>query len=170
MAAGRWQVLIADLRGSRGVAPAQREHVDRALRHAIVAARRRFGSGIRSGPEILKGDELQAILRPEVRALSLLTYLRAQFAVGVESQLDLRAGLGRGRIERLSPRGPFASDGEAFHRARGALESVRQAGGGRRTGWEVGDPTFGGVAAHVLRPPYALWRRWTSAQGEASTV
>jgi len=162
-----WQVLIADLRGSRGLGPAQRKRVDSALRHAIRATRRRFLSGIRSGPEVLKGDELQAILRPEVPALSLLTYLRAQFAVGVDSQVELRAGLSRGRIERLSPKGPFASDGEAFHRARNALEAVREAGGSRRTGWEVADAGFAGWAATVLGLTDALWSRWTTAQWEA---
>jgi SatD family protein len=167
MATGRWQVIIADLRASRDIAPAQRKRVDTALRRAMASVRRRFRAHIRSGPELLKGDELQIVLRPEAPALALLTYLRARFAIEVDARYELRAGLGRGRIERLSPKGPFASDGEAFHRAREALDAAHAGGGSRRTGWKTGDPSFEALAESMLGLTDALWSRWTAAQWEA---
>ena len=162
-----WQVLIADLKSSRALAPRERAAVERALRRAILQALRFHGARFRMIPELLRGDELQAVLRPDAPALTILTYLRARLVTGAGRRVELRAGIGRGGIARLSPRGPFASDGLAFHRARAALERARQAGGTRRTGWETGDQHFDDVAGAVLGLTDAFVTRWTLAQWEA---
>ena len=167
MSVRTWQVVIADLRGSRGIAAGQRARVDRALRAASRALVRRYSEHVRSGPQILKGDELQVVLRADAPALTILTYLRARFAVEVAAGFDIRAGLGAGAIDRLSSSGPFASDGEAFHRARAAVEATRSLGASRRTAWRSGRADFDEVSEVLLALLDAVWVRWTPPQWEA---
>lgn len=162
-----WLALIADLRSSRDIPARERPRVDRALRQAIVRVMRLHGRHFRMAPEVLRGDELQAVLRPDAPALMVLTYLRAQIALGAGRGIALRAGLGRGTIQRLSPRGPFSSDGEAFHRARAALESAKRSGGARLTGWVTGDPSVDRLASVTLALTDSFATRWTGPQWEA---
>src|SRR6266571_4070206 len=151
-----WQVVIADLKSSRQIPARERPAVDRALRKAVARTLRIFGAHFRLVPQLLKGDELQAVLRPEAPALAILTYLRSQLIVGA----------GR-KIDRLSSRGPFESEGEAFHRARAALDLSRQRGSGRLTGWITGQGEFDEVADAVLGLADAFAVRWTLPQWEA---
>jgi SatD family (SatD) len=162
-----WQVLIADLKSSRQISARERPHIDRALQKAIVQVLRRHRARFRLVPQVLKGDELQAVLKPDAPALGILTDLRAGLVVESGRRIDLRAGLGCGTIQRLSSKGPFASEGEAFHRARAALERAKQAGGTGLTAWRTGDETFDGAADALLGVTDALVTRWTAPQWEA---
>lgn len=162
-----WQVWIADLEGSRAIPVRERGRVDRALDRAIRALLQRHRAHFRLVPEVLRGDELQAVLRPDAPALTLLAYLRARFAAEVGRVPALRAGIGRGGVARLSPRGAFASEGEAFHRARAALEQAKQGRSGRLTGWVTGDEGFDSVAEAMLRLLDGIQRDWTQPQWEA---
>src|SRR5690349_16784594 len=167
MAERVWQVLIADLKASREIPARERPRVDRALRLAIQRILRAHGAWFRLVPQVLKGDELQAVLKPDAPALTLLTHLRARLVAEAGRKVELRAGIGRGAIARLSPQGPFASEGEAFHRARAALDQVRRGGGTRLTGWSTGEPSFDAVAEGVLGLMDAFMSRWTVPQWEA---
>lgn len=162
-----WQVVIADLRASTSIPAAARARVDRGLVRAAERARRRFAKGVRLGPELLRGDELQCLLRGDTPALAFLTYLRARFVIEAGEYADLRAGVGSGAVTRLSPKGPFASDGEAFHRARAALQQAHDAGGTRRTAWVTGDPFADVVLDSTLGLADACMSRWTAPQWEA---
>ena len=127
MAERIWQVLIADLKSSREIPARERTEVDRALRRAVGQVARHFAGRFRLDPEVLRGDEVQAVLRRDAPALTILTYLRARLASAAGRRIELRAGIGRGSVQRLSARGPFASEGQAFHRARAervAFQSV----------------------------------------------
>ena len=158
-----WQVLIADLKSSRQISARERPHVDRALQKAIVRALRRHRTRFRLIPQVLKGDELQAVLHADAPALGILTDLRAGLVVEAGRRIDLRAGIGCGTIQRLSSKGPFASEGEAFHRARAALERAKQAGGTGLTAWRTGDETFDTAADVLLGVTDALVARWTAS-------
>lgn len=162
-----WQVLVADLRSSRRIPERQRPKIDKALQRAAARVVHRYGNHFRLKPQVLKGDELQAVLRADAPALHVLTYLRAQLAIAAGIRVELRAGLGRGEIRRLSTSGPFASEGVAFHRARAALEQAKQSGGDRLTAWVSGDPFFDELAATVLALTDAFASRWTVPQWEA---
>jgi hypothetical protein len=81
--------------------------------------------------------------------------------------MRLRAGLGAGRIARLSPKGPFASDGEAFHRARAAIDGLKAGRVERLTGWITEDAPFDRWAGSMLPLLDAIMNRWTPAQWEA---
>jgi hypothetical protein len=162
-----WQVWIADLEGSRAIPVRERRRVDRALDRALRALLQRHRAQFRLVPEVLRGDELQAVLRPEAPALTLLAYLRARFAAEVGRVPALRAGIGWGGVTRLSPRGAFASEGEAFHRARAALEQAKRGRSSRLTAWITGDEGFDAVAEAVLRLLDGIQRDWTQPQWEA---
>jgi len=162
-----WTVLTADLRGSKALLREQRAEVDRALDAAVRKTVRRFGEAFRLAPELLRGDELQAVLRPEAQALTVLTYLRGHLATAAPGAPALRAGIGSGAIERLSPKGPFASDGAAFHRARAALEHAKSSGGTRLTAWRADAARFDTLADVMLALADALTARWTQPQWEA---
>jgi SatD family protein len=167
MARGWWKVLIADLKSSRKLAPNDRRQVDQAMERAISRVVKAHGEHFRLTPEVLRGDELQAVLRPAAPALAILTSLRAHLMLGAENVEGLRAGLGLGSLLRVSPKGPFASEGEAFHRAREALESVKQRGSSRMTGWRSGDSAYDQSADVVLGLLDAIGARWTRPQWEA---
>ena len=167
MSAPVWQVVIADLKASRKVPTRERGELHRALGRAIARVMRVYGEGFRLAPEVLKGDELQAVLHPGAPGLKIVTYLRAQLIVKSGRRVELRAGLGRGPIDRLSSRGPFASDGPAFQRARAALEQARRNGSGRLTGWNTGDAFFDTLARATLGLVDAFESRWTAPQWEA---
>ncbi len=162
-----WQVLIADIKSSKKLAPRDRLQVDRALQKAIIRVLKAHGEHFRLAPEVLRGDEMQAVLRPGAPILSILTCLRAHLMLGAGEVEGLRAGIGQGPLLRVSPKGPFASEGEAFHRAREALESVRPHGGSRMTAWKSGETQFDASADVVLGLVDALAARWTRPQWEA---
>ena len=167
MRSPRWQVFIADLVSSRSIPAADRASVDRALTRAIDRTLHLHREHFRLGAQMLKGDELQAVLRPDAPALSILTYLRAQLAGREGWVMRLRVGLGAGRITRLSPKGPFASEGEAFHRARAAIDGLKVGRVVRLTGWVTGDAHFNRWAGSMLPLLDAIMNRWTPAQWEA---
>src|SRR5262249_49697680 len=118
-------------------------------------------------PEMLKGDEIQMVLRPEASALRLALYLRGQLAVNTSRNVTIRIGMGTGGIDRLSRNGPFQSDGPAFHNARAAVDRVRKAGGSRSTALRTGEAFLDGVADPVLGLQDAITTRWTLPQWSA---
>jgi hypothetical protein len=164
---GSWKVLIADLKSSTRLPIADRVEVDRALQRAISRVMKMHGKHFRLAPEVLRGDELQAVLRPTAPTLSILTYLRGQLMLGAEQAEGLRAGIGQGQLSRVSSKGPFASEGEAFHRAREALDSIKDSRSSRMTAWRSGNHEFDGWAEVVLGLVDALGERWTRPQWEA---
>src|SRR5258705_10727650 len=102
-----WQALIADVKASRRLDRRSRTAADRGVRQSIARRVRRYPRAFRLTPEVLRGDELQAVLRADAPSLEILTYLRAQLAVATRGRVELRAGIGHGPIPRLSSKGPF---------------------------------------------------------------
>jgi hypothetical protein len=162
-----WHVLIADVAASRQIPPGRRRVLDGVLRRAAGRTRSRWAEAFRLAPELQRGDELEAVLRPDAPMLDLVLHLRAQIRAALAERVELRVGIGTGPIALMSRKGPFASEGIAFHRARNALEAVSARGGVARTGWESGDPDFDAPAASVLALLDVITARWTRPQWEA---
>ena len=167
MRSPEWQAWIVDVEGSRDIPGRTRRQVDGALHQAMRATRERFEERFRLSPQLLRGDEIQAVLRADAPALTMLTYLRARFAALVGRTPALRCGVGTGTIARLSTRGPFESEGEAFHRARQAVEWVKLRRGGRLTAWRADREDFDRAAEVILPLADTVVRRWTQAQWQA---
>jgi hypothetical protein len=167
MSRAHWLVLIADLRASREIPARSRRAVDKALLRAASLVARNHQASIRLGPQILKGDELQLVLKPEASPLFIATELRGRLRVLSKGMADVRIGLGSGAIERLSPRGPFSSDGAAFHLARAAIEHAETLGGARSVAWRTGREVTDEIVDSVLGLVDAVTARWTRPQWEA---
>lgn len=167
MAQPNWQVLIADVRASRRLSPGLRARLPVEIRRALRQAQALDDKAFRLAPELLKGDEIQAVLRVDAAALQLVTYLRAALAVATDGAVQLRIGIGGGAIDRLSRKGPFESDGPAFHRARAALEQARAGGGSRATAWVIGEQVFDRFSDGLLGLYDAVSTRWTVPQWAA---
>lgn len=163
----RWTVVIADVAASRQFPPARRRALDAALKRAAARTLRRWPQAFRLAPELQRGDELEAVLRADAPVLELVLHLRAQLRAALPERVELRVGIGTGPIALLSRKGPFASEGVAFHRARNALESMAARSGTARTAWESGDPAFDAPAASVLTLLDVIAARWTRPQWEA---
>lgn len=167
MPSARWLVLIADLRASRAIPARKRADVDRAFSAAADAVARNRPKSIRLRPQILKGDELQVVLTPDAPVLLFALELRARLRVLSKASADLRVGIGSGTIERLSSKGPFSSDGRAFHLARSAIERSEASGGGRRFAWLTGRESNDALVDPLLSLVDAVAARWTVPQWEA---
>jgi len=164
MAASHWVVMIADVRSSRDLNVTLRTTLPAKVRRAAAEAVEFAGASFRMEPEMLKGDEIQAVLRPGASTLKMVTFLRATLFTLSGGDVQLRVGLGTGTIDRLSSKGPFESDGQAFHNARQAIEAVKQAGGTRQTGWLTASAEFDEMADAMLGLLDALSSRWTLPQ------
>jgi SatD family (SatD) len=162
----KWQVLILDLKASRKIPPSGRRAVDKALIKAAEIAAKRYQKDFRLAPRLLKGDELEAVLRSDAPSLLILTFIRAQFAMAIGRTPALRAGIGWGRIDHMDSENPFESDGPAFHAARAALDAVKGPRSGRLTGWVTGT-SFDAEADAVLPVLDVFFRRWSRPQWEA---
>src|SRR5690606_28482511 len=78
---------------------------------------------------LIRGDEIQALFRPEGEPFSWIRRLRHRLH-GLDTPVRLRLGLGLGAVSTsLRGRRPWELDGPAFHRARDALEAARAARG-----------------------------------------
>lgn len=164
MAAGRWSVLILDVKGSRRVALDGGRGTVELVRAAIRDTVRWQSRGFRLAPELLKGDEVQAVLHAQAPPLRTLFHLRAGVAERSRGKVQLWSAIGRGAIDRLSSKGPFESDGPAFHRARHALDSAKRAGSARQTAAETGDTATDRTLRAILGLLDALAARWTPLQ------
>jgi len=164
VASGIWSVLILDVVGSRRLALVPRSGLTDVLRPAIREAVRWQPHGFRLAPEILKGDEIQSVLHTKSAPLRTLMHLRAAVAARSGGRVRLWAGIGRGTITRLSTKGPFESDGPAFHRARRALDSLRSSNGTRLTACESGVPDVDQPLRAILGLLDSLAARWTPLQ------
>lgn len=164
LASGVWSVLILDVVGSRRLAVEPVRGVADALRPAIREAVRWQPQGFRLAPELLKGDEIQSVLHSKTPPVRTLMHLRAAVAARSGGRVRLWAGIGRGTISRLSTKGPFESDGPAFHRARQALDSLKLSGGARLTACASGSPEIDRSLRAILGLLDTLAARWTPLQ------
>jgi hypothetical protein len=117
-------VLVADVIGSRQLSPPQRRALQARVRSLAKGAAFRFTGG----------DEFEWRLSPGPGALDAVLLLRARLAAGEGGVpgVQLRCGLGIGRVDVEAAGAPYAEDGPAFHRARRAYERTRAKAGGRR--------------------------------------
>ena len=167
MPSATWLAVIGDVKSSRNLPGPLRAKLSSQIRGAMADVVRFAPTAFRIAPGSLKGDEIQAVLRPEAPGMRIVTYLRAVLRVRTDGAVSLRVGLGGGAVDRMSPKGPFESDGPAFHRARAALELVRKAGASRLSAWQTGDAGFDDLAGAMLGIMDSVVARWTLPQWAA---
>lgn len=118
----QYLVLIGDLEGSRELASRARDEAQQALKGILEWIRGEDGSTIASPPTVTLGDEFQTVYR---RADALFLHIwRIQAAL---HPLFLRFGMGLGTLSTaINTEQAIGMDGPAFHRARAALEDLKE--------------------------------------------
>lgn len=117
----QYLVLIGDLEGSRDLAAPERDRAQQKLK-SVLADIKADGHVFASPPTITLGDEFQTVYRA-ADALFLHIW-RIQAAL---HPLFLRFGIGWGTLSTaINTEQAIGMDGPAFHRARSALEHLKE--------------------------------------------
>lgn len=119
--------MIADLVGSRKLTVTDRRAVQASIRTTL---------GPRGAFRFAGGDEFEWALPDLPEALDDLLRLRLRLGAGLDGlpPVHLRVGVGRGEVWVEDPDTPYGEDGPAYHRARAAMNRLRdKPARGRRT-------------------------------------
>ena len=110
---------------------------------------------------VSRGDEIQALCRGSLEAPEIVRLLRYHCR-----PLSLRLGIGIGRGPAEGAASSWELSGEAFFRAREALERTGKRGN-LLTGVVCGDERLEAIAEALFGLLDAVWSRWTGGQWEA---
>ena len=116
---GKFAVLTADVIGSRKLKDRDlsRKQIEKAISE-LNTARKAF---IVSKFSLLRGDEIQGVIFPPQEAIVMARFLRFYLR-----PVRVRIGIGIGDIAtEIDENNPWNMDGNAFHRARKALEEIK---------------------------------------------
>jgi hypothetical protein len=165
MAQNQYAVLIADVVGSR-----TRRNLRALLGQRLELASRahRRAKFIRLPYAITAGDEFQTIVRSYARLPELIFDLRARLW-----PLRLRIGIGMGRVPGRLQAPVNRMGGEAFQRARTALEGIKKSAGNKvrvLTAFATRDAVFDSTANLIYALQDTLLRKITEKQWETIVV
>jgi SatD family (SatD) len=165
MAESQYAVLIADVVGSR-----TRRDLRALLGQRLELASRAHlrAKFIRLPYAITAGDEFQTIVRSYDRLPELIFDLRARLW-----PLRLRVGIGMGRVPGRLQAPVNRMGGEAFQRARAALEGIKKKAGNKvrvLTAFETKDAVFDSTANLIYALQDTLLRKITEKQWETILV
>lgn len=151
--------VVADVVGSRQVA--DRGDLQARLRQALDQVNERFAGVVASRFVLTLGDEFQGLLRGPDGLHRMLGLLRAS-----AHPVELRFGLGLGRLDTPLQRQALGMDGPCFHHARAAVERAERLGTPVEVeaGWEVqAFAIYGGLWGEIRR-------RWTARQRQVADL
>lgn len=114
-------VIIADVRGSKKMAVDERYEGQLFLKSAIIQVNEQFADVIEAPFMITRGDEFQGVLNN----------MKAGFEIMLEFErllfpLQLRYGLGKGKIQKMGSKIPIEMDGPAFHYANEMVNKAKK--------------------------------------------
>jgi len=121
MAKGIYLAVIADIVRSRTLT--DRGAFQKRLARAISSINKTFGQSIASRFVLTVGDEFQGLLASEDQIVEILASLRSAI-----HPVELRFGIGVGRISTPLRPEALGMDGTCFHNARSALERAEKRG------------------------------------------
>ena len=121
MAKGIYLAVIADIVRSRTIT--DRGAFQKRLARAITSINKTFAQAIASRFVLTVGDEFQGLLHSEDQIVPILASLRSAI-----HPVELRFGIGVGRISTPLRPEALGMDGTCFHNARGALERAEKRG------------------------------------------
>ena len=117
----KYAVIIADIKGSKKMAEMERYEWQLFLKSAIVQVNENWNKAIEAQFMITKGDEFQGVVHDIPNAHSIMIEFERLL-----SPLELRFGIGLGRIQKMGANIPIEMDGPAFHRASLALNFAKK--------------------------------------------
>jgi hypothetical protein len=135
--------VIGDVIGSRGAL--DRRDLQSSLQEALQQAT--TGTGVVQTFSMTIGDEFQGIFE----RVSDATRATLMLQLIVTDRIGLRFGIGEGEIVAMGSRAPFEQDGEAWWRAREAIERVKNAERSKGTPrhWSTGIVTGDGSTGSI---------------------
>jgi len=117
----KYAVIIADIKGSKKMAEMERYEWQLFLKSAIVQVNENWRNAIEAQFMITKGDEFQGVVHDVPNAHSIMIEFERLL-----NPLELRFGIGLGRIQKMGANIPIEMDGPAFHRANRALNTAKK--------------------------------------------
>ena len=153
MARSIFLAIIGDVVASRGVQ--DRKELQARLRSAIALVNQRFASEIASHFVLTIGDEFQGLLHSAKEVDRILAVFRS-----IVHPVELRMGLGIGRLDTALEPIALGMDGPCFHRARAAIEQAKRRATPVEAVAEAEDPCFGIYSLLFA----GLRRGWTERQ------
>lgn len=117
----KYAVIIADIQGSKKMQEMERYEWQLFLKSAIVQVNENWSDAIEAQFMITKGDEFQGVVHdiPKVHSI-MIEFERLLLPI------QLRFGIGLGRIQKMGANIPIEMDGPAFHRANTALNGAKK--------------------------------------------
>ncbi len=160
--------LIGDIKGSRGIE--KRGAFQERLKTALLKVNNKYAEDIASNFIITLGDEFQGLLSSGKNIMGIITELERRV-----HPAEVRFGIGIGEVTTaIDPRQAIGADGPAYHKAREAVEYLKQREKKKSTGdADIRLETDGGeqAAAALLNTIFLLMtavkRSWTERQKEA---
>jgi len=117
----RYAVIIADIKGSKKMQEMERYEWQLFLKSAIVQVNENWSCSIEAPFMITKGDEFQGVVHDIPKAYSIMIEFERLLM-----PVQLRFGIGLGRIQKMGANIPIEMDGPAFHRANTALNKAKK--------------------------------------------
>ncbi|MCB0282549.1 MAG: hypothetical protein KDF60_08210 [Calditrichaeota bacterium] len=117
----KYAVIIADIQGSKKMSERARYEWQLFLKSAIVQVNENWSNAIEASFMITKGDEFQGVLHDIPIAHDIMIEFERLLR-----PLQLRFGIGLGRIQKMGANIPIEMDGPAFHRANMALMDAKK--------------------------------------------
>ncbi|RMH66084.1 MAG: hypothetical protein D6677_01010 [Calditrichaeota bacterium] len=148
-------VMIADIKGSKKMKERERYEWQLFLKSAIVQVNEKQSAAIEAPFMITKGDEFQGVVRDVPRVHSIMTEFERLL-----HPLDLRYGIGLGRIHRMGANIPIEMDGPAFHRANAAINYAKK--NRQRVHFRSGDEQLDLYINTVYTLMNAIKNRWST--------
>lgn len=160
--------LIGDIKGSRGIK--NRNAFQERLKTALLKVNNKYAEDIASKLTITLGDEFQGLLSSGKNIMGIITELERRV-----HPAEVRFGIGVGEVTTaIDPRQAIGADGPAYHKAREAVEYLKQREIRKSTGdADIRLETDGGKqsAVALLNTIFLLMtavkRSWTERQKEA---
>ncbi len=117
----KYAVIISDIKDSKKMEEMERYEWQLFVKSAIVQVNENWSSSIEAQFMITKGDEFQGVVHDIPNAHSIMIEFERLL-----SPLELRFGIGLGRIQKMGANIPIEMDGPAFHRANSALNKAKK--------------------------------------------
>lgn len=160
-----YAVITGDIVKSRKFG-SNREKALKALKETLDSLRNYKNKSIGGISDIFRGDSFQIVISEPKHALETAIYLKAELISKTikEKSIDVRIGIGIGKIEAFNKENIPESDGEAFRLSGNALDNISKY---RRFSIKSGIDELNKQLEFISSSIDSITRRWSPQQAEA---
>jgi hypothetical protein len=160
-----YAVITGDIVKSRKFG-SNREKALKVLKETLDSLRNFKNKGIGGTSDIFRGDSFQIVISEPKHALETAIYLKAKLLSKTikGKSIDVRIGIGIGKIEAFNKENIPESDGEAFKLSGNALDNISKY---RRFSIKSGIDELNKQLEFISSSIDSITRRWSPQQAEA---